>query len=84
MTLTAEQMEKRLREAPRKKVGRVTFTCANCGRNMTRTIWAEAVEIDEDGEIFYDLEHAVGNCRCGAINVVVYQWDGEAELYWIN
>ena len=84
MPLTAEQMEKRLREAPRKRVGRVTFSCANCGRKMTRTVWAEAGEIDGNGEITYDFEQAVGKCRCGAVNVVAYQPDGEAELYWIN
>ena len=84
MVLTEKQMEEKLEKAPRKNVGRVTFGCANCGRTLVRTIWSHASEIDEDGHLYYDFDEALGRCRCGAMNLVAFQPDGQEELYWLN
>jgi len=82
--LTPALMEKRLAEAPRKKVGHVTFDCPNCWREITRAVWAMAIEVDDEGELRYGCETAFAKCRCGAELLVAYQPDGQGELYWLN
>jgi len=84
MKLTQEQMEKKLESAPRKKVGDVDFECAHCNRTHHRAIWESAWEIDEEGNIGYEGPIATAKCRCGALNLVAWQPDGQVELYWIN
>jgi len=84
MTLTQAQMEKNLEEAPPKEVGEVDFECPNCGEMQHETIYVNAWEIDDQGEIMYDGPMATTVCECGASLLVAWQPDGQAELYWIN
>lgn len=84
MSLTQSQMEKLLDEAPQREVGEVWFDCPNCYKEHHEKIFEEALEVDEDGEVFYDFPHALKICDCGASILVAWQPDGEGELYWLN
>lgn len=85
MTLTEAQMHQRLENAPRKKAGKVNFECPNCGRNLERTIWGNATEIDDQGELTYDFFEAQAKCGCGAaILVAETDYEGGMELFWLN
>ena len=84
MTLTQEQMNKALEEAPQKDVGEVDFDCPNCGTSLHETVYEHAWEVDEDGTITYDGPQATSQCKCGSSLLVAWQPDGEAELYWLN
>ena len=85
MTLTEAQMHQRLENAPRRKAGEVDFDCPNCGKALHRTIWGNATEIDEDGELTYDFFEAQAKCRCGAaILVAETDYEGGMELFWLN
>jgi len=85
MTLTEAQMHQRLENAPRKKAGEVGFVCPNCDRYLKRTLWVTATEIDDQGELTYDLCEATAKCRCGAaILVAETDYEGGMELFWLN
>jgi len=84
MTLTHAQMDKALEEAPRKDAGEVDFECPNCGTKIHETIWMDAWEVDDEGELSYDCPLATSDCKCGASLLVAWQPDGQAELYWLN
>jgi len=78
-------MEERLEKAPRKKAGSITFQCPNCYKELTRTIWANASEIDEDGELTYDFFEAQAVCRCGAVILAAEtDYNGGFEVFWLN
>jgi hypothetical protein len=84
--LTEAQMVERLKNAPRRKAGDVTFSCPHCDREMTRVLWTQPDEIDEYGNIIYDaLTMANASCKCGAkILVAEVDYSGTLELYWLN
>lgn len=84
MTLNQAQMHKLLEEAPRKDAGEVDFECPNCDNELHETIWMDAWEVDDVGELSYDGPQATSICKCGASLLVAWQPDGEAELYWLN
>ena len=84
MTLTHEQMNQALEDAPRINAGEVDFDCPNCGNEIHETIWMDAWEVDDEGELSYDCPLATSSCKCGASILVAWQPDGEAELYWLN
>ena len=54
MTLTQEQMNKLLEEAPQKEVGDVGVHCPNCEKRLQAVIYEHAWEVDEYGLITYD------------------------------
>lgn len=84
MTLTSEEMSKALVNAPRRKVGKASWACVNCGKMLHSEIYEDAWEIDEYGNITYDLPHAAKECECGANNLLAWQPDGQAMVYWIT
>ena len=84
MTLTHEQMNKALEEAPPKEVGDVGFHCPNCEKRLHAIIYEHAWEVDDEGNITYDGPQATKICDCGASLLVAWQPDGEVELYWLN
>jgi len=77
-------MEKLLDEAPRKDVGEVWFDCPNCYKEHHETIYEDAWEVDEEGNLTYDCPTATTVCDCGASILVAWQPDGQGELYWLN
>lgn len=82
---TQEEMESILKSAPRRNEGRTTFTCPNCYRVLTRTIWGHAEEVDEYGCLTYSLYAAQATCRCGAsLLVAETDYSGGFELFWLN
>lgn len=84
MTLTQEQMNQALEDAPPVNAGEVDFGCPNCEKEHHETIWMEAMEVDDEGELTYDFPHATKICSCGASILIAWQPDGEGELYWLN
>ena len=84
MTLSQVQMEKLLDEAPRKEAGDVRFDCPNCEKEHHETIWVDAWEVDDEGNLMYDGPQATTVCECGASVLVAWQPDGEGERYWLN
>lgn len=84
MTLTHAQMDKALEEAPRKEAGDVWLDCPNCGEEHHKTIWMDAWEVDDEGNLTYDGPQATASCECGAAILVAWQPDGQGEIYWLN
>ena len=83
--LTQAEMEKRLEEAPRRNSGVVTFACPNCDKELTRTVWGHAHEIDHDGNLTYDFYEAQAKCKCGARFLVAeVDYDGNFTMFWLN